>query len=1567
MKLIYNQIKLGENNQALMDANCKNFEAILGFLTLDLRDKVRKNILEMVKSLFLLDPMASLFNRKPDILDKLLGLLFNMNEADGLKVMKSFHNFLFANFKKLLPEQERLLVRIYYGQIGNFSAVLASELGSGSYKERFGEEVAADKALCFKDSVIIHDEFFNHLKMIMEKNFLSPEEMRGLMEKYLELLLRVRLADAHRVMHRTYFINLLQIASKLLNFFSIILVNKKDSNPPSENEFFKSVGLVFESKPTRVTDLVRFSIGFLVSVPIEFTKFKVDAFGFVRNFCDNYSESIIENLKRLLTDEFFVNRSKIKFSELEINRIYYYWISSHKVLIRTFKKVLLQKLDVEVVFLMIENNINILFEENIHPNYLLNTLHNIGSLCEIMKEKLTGLNESLPPGEREPRMANYGNYVFLLIKKLVRYLKHSCSCIQDLVEYLKREEKNHRKGRFDQFIHLPGEEMMRYVEEHSDEILEEEMILKNTFSSRYASDVLIQYSFNIQSDRNYKFETFLDDSIVKKIGLLNEILVKYTVEYFRISFMCERERVIPESGAAKGALLFIRSLRMAEKAVLQKILVKNLQIFSLLICNAKHIEYQKIYENIKFSVLEIFCLKNCFVPGDHASPANQSPRNVLVRFRDIHRIFDGIGDKLLLTFVDIYLSSNENYSNNYTLIIDIFSGSGIVDSLNKADTDMFQTARMTIRSFNEVVITKVIEVMQKRCVDYFDPLSSRVSKQDDVKTFCVRILKGIYRKIKYRNSSNNDQVNVNDVIDIKEVTFKLILVIMEKTYSEPNVMGVLQLLQNIFNIVFKITPFVNYFTEEVTRNGVKIMGYLFSIFTTNYAELRIIAVELLIFAPVDIRKVLKAEVKKPHDLRRFFDMLELALELNENSFLQRALILLDTAINHVDSSDLRLVFNDKLASIYDRLASLISNSDNRFSVLRKNATYDVVKAKFASKILGKLGDFLQDCREVNSFKVKKSILSLDEFELEVGSNFANGFVSALSLKEYIEVLYSELRKMKDRPWFNNFYNISLNYIFFCTIKHKRGLEKLFELLLRILRQLDEAVEVADEGDQAMRIEADLSDNNPFYDKTFECLFNLVFFMYPFKIADSQENNLELGAFQQYLSTAAAANPKKALRFSSLIMRNTMLSLDLVSEEMDLTIYNFVKGYLEQLLFAEAPVEGMHDVFLEELMSLFSNSCVYGINAALFFFKQLILDQWDRSRAFTEAVRVKKMHLIKGLLLANTFLDKKLNLKINKMMLGCFEEFIVRCVQETDDSGQSIISSDLDEFFANLKNFEDSEVFLVMVRLSRNEARHYPNFFKGMRKIVNRQMNTYMKALKYSSEDKAVQWSFEFLQAIKGLLIKLLYAFDLGKYQKDINEVNENAKTVLCFIIQIREELILYDRREREFKSSTIQPVNEPTQQLYVNNNNLYYTDFDLKIHVDKYDYIIKEFCVIFEKCTEVVSKFFQNNRFENAQPDSADSQSEEFRRLRTEYQRQKENSFNKLMDLCLRCEKKIIKAVLKIVPHSIPAESRDGNRDQLTQFKVLLKLFSKNEIKEHNLYIISKLVKNYPKLVNSDG
>lgn len=1067
MQVVLNQMKSSDLSTSSVSINSHLLSIFMSLLSENLQDTTKRNLLEFLKSALGLESMVYFLSDKPSLADEIIKTIFDLGEPQGSRLIKGFNNFICTNWDKLTHDIEISLMRNYYAKVGEFLHNLNHELAKGA-----SSMLAAGNTppAHFKDSIILHEEMFAHLRIVGDRRPYRPEaqkEFVSLITKYFRFLVGVNLKELRKNLNETQYTNLLQLVCKIIALFTVIII-KKDAN--NRSEFSRNIAAEFDRDPDNIPRLMQVTLDFFGNIPPALTKLKVDAFSHIRAFAEHQSKVLLPHFDKLLADEFFTNKIKIRFSETEINRIYFYWISAQKLLIRHCKADLTRELSLETILQFIENNIHILYENYIYPNYLLNIMHNVGSLCEIMREKLTNELRGVGNAGITVDLNKIAKCIFQLVQKLVGYLKQSCHSIKELSDYLSKDGNKPKVGKFENFAFLGENEVIEHIKKHGQEIETEELILKGEFSSRFATDVLIQHSFNFASDKSYKFEGFVEDSIVKKMMLLNEIICKFLVEYFRVSLLAsngpsasanangppsvKNSRVVAELQQNKSSFYYLQNLTFQEKDLLRKIFSLNLKIFNLLICNANHFEYVKIHEQIRFPILDFFCYRNCYTPADNLATA----RTLQVRFRDIYSLFQSLEEDLILMFVDIYLSSPDNYTNNYTLFIDSFSGSAVIDSIQKGEPEQVQTARQTIHAFNEVVILKLIELMQKKQIEYFEPIAQKIQPKE-VRTYAVRILKGIFRKIKYRELPNNQPRT--DFMDIKDATFNLILVIMEKTYTEPNLMNYLHLLRNIFSVGSKFPEFTNYLTEKMYMSGVRFIGFLFSLFSTNYQELRIMAVELIVFVPLSPQRMFKNEIKRPNDLRRYFDMLDVAIDFNEASVVSRALQLLEIAIGTLDWTELRVILNDRISSIYSKLAGLLGSRSSQFSILRKNSTQDMFKQRYVCKIMGRLAEYLMDARELETFEVKRPIGKLEELVLDIGgarSAFGDSLPGGpngcqIDLREYIEVLYKELHRLKEKPWFNNFYSISFNYMYFCTVKHKRGLEKLFEFLSQLLNQL----------------------------------------------------------------------------------------------------------------------------------------------------------------------------------------------------------------------------------------------------------------------------------------------------------------------------------------------------------------------------------------------------------------------------------------------------------------------------------------------------------------------------------
>lgn len=1544
----------------------------------DLTVKKKKPIVDVIKSMNSTNQIVNVFNHSRKLVERMIETMFRLQEQDGLKLMKAF-NILLVNQTAHFSHEIQNTIKIHYyewmlNNLDRFTNVMdniARENKIFTTSQNQEQNMKA-KTVLFKDSVAINEEILNNTIISMDKNFPSSEYIQKTLQKIVNLFLRLKLDVVKNYVDELYFIDILNLVSRGMSFFSGILMKQRDINLGS-SDVISSIVHFIESQRESGSDMVLLLLDFLNNVPSYMTRLKVDAFSYIKTFFEKYPDAMTKHMRRMLQDEFFLNSSKIKFSDVEINKIYYYWISAHKSLIKTSRKSLVEILDIADAFMLIENNINILFEENIYPNYLLNLLHNVGNLCDILRDKMINyatqnnlaMNSS---GQQNGPVYNakiYASYLMMFLKKLMGFLKQSRKSIGVLVSHLRQRheqaEKSTRVRALEELAMLPREEIISRIEQKGEQLLQDELIMRDTFLSKYYPKTLVQHSFNIELDKNYKLESFLEDSIVKKIGILNDIIVKYVNEYFKIMLQNERDRVIKVT-VDNRVVYFLNNLNFNEERLIRKIYSNNLKIFKMLLCNAKYLEYENIYDNIKFSTIDYLILKDCIYVNDtRDGQLVKISADVIVRYRDMYKLFDQSVDKLLLTFREIYAHSPENYISFYSLFIDLFSGSGIIESGAKLSQEMMICARLTNKSFNEVIINRIIRVLQKKKLEYYNIYFKEGI--EEFKTFAIKVLKGIYRKIKYRdNAPNNSSTIAEDVMDFKESTFKLVLVIMEKTYHEKDIMVYLHLLRNIFTTVYKIPSFCSYFTDEIISRGVKLVNFFTSLFNSNYQEFKIIAVELFVFSPFDIKKILKTELKRTNDAIRFFDLVEFALDLPDNPIIVRTLNILENILGHLDKSEMRVVLNNRIDSIFRKWSNLLKNKENRFFIFKKNPPPDSQKLKLTVKIIGKYAELLNMSRDLTNFDVKDDIEECNQIHFNFFDEQGNVILNGFDITHFIEILYKELKELKQRPWFNHFYSISISFMSLFTNKHKKGLEILYVFLLNLIRKLD----FARRSQSQNRIEIENSsltseECGKLYEKTFECFFSVLFFIYPFKITEVPSNYQEMESFTNYINEAVTAEPAIRGLFLRLFMRNLLLSLELSNEDIDWTIFNLAKNFIGECISSNDGSQHYIEIFMAELISLLTKGNIYSINAALYIFKYLILDNWNSNETLRNYVFSERISLIQSLMFSFKFVDKKFSLKINENFKTCFERFF-ELIWEVSPSDPKFL-----ELLADLRNFEDYDLFNLVVGFAKKNG--ITSIFANITDVICKQINSYLKTIKNYEEDRSTLWTFGFQQHIKLLLCKLIYAFDHNLYKEAISELKDEFVIVVQFINTLKDEVMSFDRRERDYRGSTVvlgirEAANgEEGSQQFIDNPDVYYTNYDLKIHVDKYDYIIKEFSIIIEKCAELVSKIFTRNATEIAE--NANASSDQQSKI-AEYQKMKENCFNKMLEICLRIEKRNLKAILPFLPF-LYQDARVNRSEPIANFKILLKFFQKNEISENNLHIISKLVKNYPKLINFEG
>lgn len=1499
------------------------------------------------------------------MLRNFIDTILNLSESEGLKLMKPFNILLMGNFSNLKPESISIVQTEYLDVIASSLEQLPEFLKSSTLiSQKFIIQVSTEQSLKIKtiklrDSIVILEELLTCLLLSIDRQFPSIEYIKSTLQKFIKVFLQLQLKNLKNQLEEMYFTDLLQLISRGMSFFCGLIGKHRESN--SSGEVVTAIVLFLETCNENGVDLLIIALDFINSIPPHLTRLKVDAFSFMKTFFERYPERMCKQLKRIIADEFFTNSVKMRFSDVEINKIYYYWISTNKTLVKNHKKLLVDTLEINDLFILIENNIDILFEASIYPNYLLNLLHNIGNLVEVIKEKLSIL------GQLNIQNKQYSQSLLYFLEKLVLFLKQSRKMVQQLVENLikKNNEKMNTEGEenLENLCRQNRDDIITSLANNSNNILKEELIVRESYIFKYYPEMLIQHSFNLEFDRKYKLDSFLEDAVVKKIGILNDIFIKFISEYFRATINEDPSRLIKETNDGK-VIYILSTFTFREHKVMSKILSNNLKLFETLLINSKILEYENIYDNIKFSLMDCLVLRGIVVNND-PKDANNTGNNlfdVQIGFRDILKLFDKIKDKFLLSFREIYLFSSENYISLYSLLIDLFTGSGVLESLSKPQYSVLYCARQTNKAFNKIMINRTLLLLQKKEIESFSKFYGVENMALNV--FALKVLKALFRKLKYRESSAQNLTTITEeVLDIKNEIFRVIVFTMQKVFEDDQPMVYLHLQRNLYFTVQKCISFCSYFTEEIVSKSLKILEFFYSLFNSGYMEFKIIATELLLFAPLDLRRFLRKEITKPYELHSLINILEFALELPDNQLVNRALQIFEGVLGLFSKNELAGVLNNRLDELLAKWSRLLKGKDCRFVILRKSVQIDNQKFRLLIKVIGKYAEHLAVSRDLIPFEKKSTLSTMEEIHFDFYDNNNLLIFEGFPLKNFIETLFQELSLLKERPWFSHFYSISISFMSLFTNKHKKGLEVLFLFLYQLLEKLDEKRQTIEFNE-----DKDRNINTPYsgilYEKVLECFYWVLFFIYPFRLTEFPVNKTEVNIFRDYVYRILMKEPKMIIFFTKFIIRNSVIPLNLGQDLLDLTLFNLNNElilYCLEITSKDSLNYLLRVIVLQEIVLLLTSGSIYQIQAGLNYFNNFLIDRWSIDDVFKNISIEKIDVIISSMTYANKNIDKRFSLGINKLSISTFTNFLKLIFIESSQNQQ--ILNVLSNSFYDFRDFEELELFPLIINLFKENL---PEFiiFPNSQEIISKQINSVLKTIKNQEEDRKILWTWEFQSQIQLLILKLQFAYEKGMLDNSIMNLTDEFVIIIQFINILKDEVVAFDRKERDnhgamvlvnLKENLDQSSN-PMQEC-VDNGNVYFADFELKLHPDRYDYIIKGFSIIIKNSAELISQLFKSPIMERIPQDSD--------KLR-EMQKMKEGCFNKLLEMCLRIEKKALKAILPFLPW-LYQDGQLSRSEHVNNFKVLLRFFQKNEIGEQNVYIISKLVKNYPKLINFEG
>ena len=1518
-------------------ANCFNFILeVLRYKQKDLAMK-KKDLVEALKFVFEFDISADIINAQPELIKEISKTIMCQSEDNGHKLMRVFNLFIVTSIvDKFHPSTVRHLMDHYYKflatQLDNLIVKLKAILDhKKDFTTEYNDKDNKIKTVEYQNSIVMFEELFNHLINLIEEfaryeganeNFENNKKVfqvyiQDMCLRYLKLLsLEIYLIKAE--IDEFYYHDYIQVCLKALHFFGNLITKYKEGAFVNNSYLYNMSQRIELENEKQKNTLVGFVISSMEHIQPTHTKFKIECFSNIKVLFNVYPKEIIDNFKKIATDSFFQNYAKMRYSSSEINKIYFYWISTLKQFVKITQTKQEDTFECDSYYVLFDNVTGILFDETINSNYVLNILNFMMTLFDAFKKKADK--------KKIENWKKYEEFLANLFNQLTKYLKIVYKDSKELLDCLSLhfKESTEPEATLNHISKLNKQEMVQFIKERSKDILDEELITRDTFYSKFDNKILIQNSVIVENEHITKLSTFLEDNVVRKLNVVNELITKVFKQYKKIQILANAKDPIDHKATETLHTIY---LEYPEFTLLSKVYKYNLRIYEFIITNCKIYDNEKLIESVKFSFLDLIF----WVVDMQTNREEIKIHNFAINYRQIYQIIKENSVDIIKVFKNIYKTTIENYIYYYQVIFGVFGAfdTRVTDNAEKSDNYYTNRAKLVNKAFNEVVILKLIKVLQAEEIEYFDPLYDEAFEN---RIYALVILKSIYRALKYKIKT----MSPSELKEIVDPTIKVILIIVKNIYQKHEIMNYIHLLKIIFTATFKSGDLLVSFTNFCIDNDFRFLDFVYTLYTSNLLELKLISIELLLYAPVKIEELIKHQYIHIDDRRKIVRMLIHALDSQENYLSNKALYLIESFYKYFDANTIEMLLNEEISEMFRHTVDFFKNKNHQAFVFKKPMNQDSLRIRLTIKSIGKFAELLAKSRELSVFeytiKDEGKNITFNLFDED-----HNILIRSLNFGDYIAVLKKEFRELRKKPWFNNLYFISSNLLFLCTNKHKKGLEKLFDFVLGYLKQII-----------ICNTEEIFWQEN--YQNGFEVLFNICFFIYPFRFSEKDTNKKikELDVFKDYVFEFSEAHPRCLEYFLSFFVRNLFAGVELSTEKLDWVFYNFTLDMIKEILKRNEYDNTFYDILMREFITLINKTNIYKVNAALHFFKDYLLTEFAVDQMMFDAFkRVKNLFLSSYINLQN-FLDFKFNLKINEMYISLFGEILVFYVEN------NLADAKFKEIVNNLSNFKTPVIFKTRNNylLKVSEAEYE---FSNWQKEVQASLQYQYTCVKQRLRDLKNPIEYEFLTQLNCFFVWLKECF-----KKDRLQLQKHPKTqemilkLIINVLRLNKEYndIIRGGRGTIYKINKAQTDrNEQSTSQVEERKNWYYYDFFNNIFVDDYDYMVKEFSILVNNAIEVL--LYRLLRYDPIQTD---------RNENLEYRNLKKKVYGCLFDLCFRLESRIFESTINYLSLVKQDNRNDSQNYILGIISSISESLSSDQVNEPCLYVLYRLMKIHIKL-----
>ena len=1548
-------MKEATSNQTIELA--KGFSFILEIMISGNSNLSKKELIEVLKFCYGNKTTIHIFNRNTDLIKQMCNCIRELNESQGLKLMKTFNCFIVNNlfsersngfnqstFEEIMKEYFNKFILAKINDFSHFPNILKnkSEKYEVKYDVRRKKKI---KPLKFGNSIIIYDEIFSNLinlleeiaklenkdkddfKLLKEKKKCIYKYIKNVCLKYLELM-NHKISNIKSNLDESYFKDFLQFFLRALSFFGKLLIKTKENyfaNQVKIRELSEEIRKASEIQVGSKTIFVDVITDLIEHIPINLAKLKDECFSNIKNFFTLYPEKMIKNIKKLSKDKFFLNKSKLYYNYENVRSTYFSWISSIKFVLKKHFDLILEHFDKEDYYALFENLCGILFDDNNHLNYVLKVLNCMGTLLDLMKKKTNC--EKL--------------HIILsnIIHRLVKYLKNTFLDLEDLIVCLKKIKKNTDNNySLKKLSELSREELIKVIGKNSNSILLEELINKETFDLRYNREILVQNTVIVNFERGNKLIDFLEETVFKRLSTLNDLILKI-YQYYLLEY---------KKYLKKTSKNFDFRLNYPEYELVRKIFKYNILIIDRLFSNVELFEIDNMPNSIKDIQFKLYKFIH-FKDGENEK--GKDSQQITMQYRQVYKIMKSVVNILIKTFRNILIKFGKNHQEYYQIILDSL-GCHFSFASKKVKTitaKEIENSRFLNKAFFNVIINRIIDLMQKKKFEYFDEFYEKDKKLQD-RLYLLTILKAIYRTIKYKYKFHIERFKNQKlaekkkifIMDVKEVTLKLILVFMQKTYEREPIFDYLYVLKIIFRSTLKTKEFLKDFAEFVIKHDIRIFEFFKSLYLSKYPELKTIAIDFLNELPIDPKYIIQHQYTNIKDLSWFIDMLIDAIDSSDSLISNKSIHVLFQLFKFYNKKDVEELMTNKIRRIYNETNNIINKSNYKLELFyKKNPNHDYFyKLKNIIKFLGKYSEFLKNARNLAIFKFKSFPDSRD-FSFKFLDKDNNPLINDYSIKDFISNCLIELRLLKSKPWFY-YLDFSNNYNYYHSNEKFIGLDKLFKFLMSLIKNIN----LSTENKEMLTL----------YENILESVYLISFFLRIFKSSEININSTEeLEEIKSYINFLPV-NEKNYSFLLKFFMRNIFNHMKLKISELVNPLFDYSKFVILKIL--KTNKTHFNNIFVEEAIFLLNSTDYHKLIAIMDILKNDILpnieeDSYKNLKSYI--LKYKKMEILKSIINIANKLDFKFNIKINNDYLDLFEKFSEFILRETDKNK----NKDLCSFYRNLNNFKVDELLKRKISLEKKilEKELINIEFKEWEKYIVYYSKFYKTKIEKNFKSLKEFWSIEFLEELKNFMRILNYGLEKENYMKNFfhkfHQKNINPIFELCDRIcreNIKYSQLIFKKKNLLIETKSIEKEDsEEGRKDDFLVEDLYYYDYDKKIFVDNYDYFVKEFSNVLVSIIQFLFGFFENI---SSQDENMNSEKISF------LDKVKKKTCKCFTYLLFRLEKKISKAIFSKIKTFV-RNSHNTHSDLVKRIFVPLKFIGDKKINEPILSIYFKQLKNF--------